>query len=290
MIVDEISDKQLQLLASPWAATFYDLIRLAQEDLLITSPFISGEPIRKLVGIISEKPSLRLHIVTNLAIKSLLDGSLDIFSLTNLVEMIPSSKLTYLPSLHAKVYIADNKAAIITSGNLTNNGLIGNREYGVLLRNSADIIEVRSDLTNYANLGNVVSLDTLKALSAATHDLKEQRQRAEKSINAKLRKIFEQRTNVAKVELLKARAKGKTTHGIFCDTVLYLLESRGPLTTVELHPLTQQIHPDLCDDTIDRVIDGVHFGKKWKHYIRNAQQALKRQGLIDFDGARWFIK
>jgi len=50
----------------------------------------------------------------------------------------------------------------------------------------------------------------------------------------------------------------------------------------------QQIHPDLCDDTIDRVIDAVHFGKKWKHYVRNAQQALKRKGLIDFDGQRWF--
>ena len=149
---------------------------------------------------------------------------------------------------------------------------------------------VRSDLINYANLGNVVSLDTLKALSAATFDLKEQRQRTEKSINARLKQIFEQRTIAAKVELLKARARGKTTHGIFCDTVVYLLENRGPLTTAELHPLIQQIHPDLCDDSIDRVIDGVHFGKKWKHYVRNSQQALKRQGLIKFDGIKWFIR
>lgn len=290
MIIDNVSDKPLQLLASPWASTFYDLVKVAQEDLLITSPFISGEPIRKLVRIISEKPSLKVHVVTNLAINSLLDGVLDISSLTDLVEMLPNSQLTYLPGLHAKVYIADDKAAIVTSGNLTNSGLISNYEYGVLLLNSADVVEMRSDLIKYANLGNVVSLDTLKALSVATQDLKEQRQRAEKSINAKLRKVFEQRVNDTKVELLRARARGKTTHGIFCDTVLYLLENRGPLTTVELHPLTKQIHPDLCDDMIDRVIDGVHFGKKWKHYVRNAQQALKRQGLIGFDGVRWFIK
>ncbi len=57
--------------------------------------------------------------------------------------------------------------------------------------------------------------------------------------------------------------------------------------TIELHPLIQHIHPDLCDDSIDRVIEGVHFGKKWKHYVRNAQQALRRKGLIDFDGQRW---
>jgi hypothetical protein len=45
--------------------------------------------------------------------------------------------------------------------------------------------------------------------------------------------------------------------------------------------------PDLCDDSVDRVIDGVHFGKKWKHYVRNAQQYLKRSGEIEFDGSRW---
>jgi hypothetical protein len=288
MTMGDIPEKQFAFLVSPWASTFYDLVGLAQEDLLITSPFISSEPLKKLAEIISKKPFLRLHIVTNLAIDSLLTGSLDISCLTNLVQLMPSSKVTYLPSLHAKVYIADNKAAIITSGNLTSNGLIGNREYGVLLHNSADVAQVRSDLTRYAALGNLVPLDTLIALSQATHDLRKQWKRADKSINAQLRKTFEQHAEDTKIELLKARARGKTTHGIFCDTVLYLLEKYGSLSTVELHPLVQQIHPDLCDDTIDRIIDGVHFGKKWKHYVRNAQQALKRDGLIDFDGTRWF--
>jgi hypothetical protein len=118
--------------------------------------------------------------------------------------------------------------------------------------------------------------------------LKATRQEADKSIKTKLRAAFEQRTEAAKLELFKARARGKTTHGIFCDTVLYLLEREGPLRTGELHPLIQHIHPDLCDDTIDRVIDGVHFGKRWKHYVRNTQQALRRKGLIGFDGQRWF--
>lgn len=118
--------------------------------------------------------------------------------------------------------------------------------------------------------------------------MKTVRQRADRSVKTKLRVAFEQRIEATKLELLKARAKGKTTHGIFSDTVLYLLEQKGPLRTVELHPLVQQIHPDLCDDTIDRVIDSVHFGKRWKHYVRNARQALERKGIIDFDGQRWF--
>jgi len=39
--------------------------------------------------------------------------------------------------------------------------------------------------------------------------------------------------------------------------------------------------------TPDSAIEGVNFGKKWKHYVRNAQQYLKRHGQVQFDGARW---
>ena len=73
---------------------------------------------------------------------------------------------------------------------------------------------------------------------------------------------------------------------MFCDTILYLLQ-RGPLATRDLHPLIQSIHPELCDDSIDRVIAGVHFGKRWKHYVRSAQHALKRRGAVLLDGGLW---
>lgn len=287
--VSALPNVLVEFVTSPWETKFYSLVELAQEELLVASPFLSAKPLKRIVEIVRGKQGIiRIDVVTNLAVDSLLGGSLDVAALLNLAQSVPNSTVTYLPSLHAKIYIADNKLAAVTSANLTDGGLTRNREYGVLLRDSALVSQVRSDLTRYASLGTKVSLDTLEALTQATQDLKTIREKADKSVSAKLKAVFEQRTEVARVELLKARAKDKTTHGIFCDTVLYLLEEKGPLETVELHPLIQQIHPDLCDDTIDRVIDGVHFGKKWKHYVRNAQQALKRQGLIDSDGQRWF--
>lgn len=285
------ADASVELLESPWATTFYNLVSTAEEELLVASPFISSKPLEKVIEIIEDKQSLDsvyVSIVTNLAVDSLLRGSIDVAALLHLAQSIPNSTITYLPSLHAKIYVVDNKAAVITSANLTNSGLVGNHEYGVLLRDPMFVSKVRIDLTRFASLGNKVSLDTLAALAQATQELKATRQQADKSITTKLRVAFEQRTEAAKLELFKARARGKTTHGIFCDTVLYLLEREGPLRTVELHPLVQHIHPDLCDDTIDRVIDGVHFGKKWKHYVRNAQQALKCKGFVGFDGQRWF--
>jgi phosphatidylserine/phosphatidylglycerophosphate/cardiolipin synthase-like enzyme len=285
-----VLDTALEFLASPWATTFYGLVNMAQEELLIASPYLGNEPLRKVAEIIGRKQSsgVRIDILTNLAVDNLLSGSLDVGALLYLAQSIPNSTITYLPSLHAKIYIADTRTAVVTSANLTHNGLVGNHEYGVLLRDSALVSKVRNDLTRYASLGNQVSLDTLAALAQASQDLKTVRQQADRSMRAKLKAEFEQRTEMAKLELLKARAKGKTTHGIFCDTILYLLEQYGPLATVELHPLIQQIHPDLCDDSIDRVIDGVHFGKRWKHFVRMAQNHLKSKGLVGLDGRRWY--
>jgi phosphatidylserine/phosphatidylglycerophosphate/cardiolipin synthase-like enzyme len=274
-----------QVLTSPWASSFYELVESAQEQLLIASPFLSNQPLTKIVRILCAKSpvtDIRVEVLTNLAVDSLLSGVLD------MVISLPSTSVTYLPGLHAKVYVADARTAIISSGNLTTSGLTTNYEYGVLLRDPLMVEKVRDDLTKYGSLGNRVPLETLEVLAQATEDLKVVRQRAERSINASLRKEFEERTEQAKLELLRARAQGKTTHGIFTDTVLYLLEQEGALTTSELHPLVKQILPDMCDDSIDRVIGDVHFGKKWKHYVRNSQLALRRRGIIDHDGRRWF--
>ena len=79
---------------------------------------------------------------------------------------------------------------------------------------------------------------------------------------------------------------GESTNAIFVRTILYLLRNAA-LTTREMHPLIHNIHPDLCDDTIDRVINGIQFGKEWKHRVRGAQVVLRRKGLIELVDGRW---
>lgn len=289
-----MSDKaSLEILSSPWDAQFYDLVASAQNDLLIMSPFISRPPLEKICHIVEEKSSttpLQVSIVTNLALNSMVSGSLDIGALVGFVKALPETQITYLPSLHAKVYIADSLAAVVTSGNLTMGGLKNNHEYGVLTRDPGIVAEIRSDLLRYASLGSLVPLDMLEGIGEATKELKEISKAADKTVQAKIKAVVEQRTEFARLELLKIRAKGKTTHGIFSDTIMYLLRQRGPLSTADLQPLIQQIHPDLCDDSVDRIIDDVHFGKKWKHHVRNAQLFLKRKKAIALDGERWTLQ
>jgi len=276
-------------LPSPWHTHFDQLVRTARCNLLLASPYIARPAIHRLLHNLPsrEAPTLNVHVLTDLAVPSLVEGSIEPAALIDLLDALPRSTVTLVPRLHAKVYLADTSAAIVTSANLTRAGLLHNQEYGVLLQDPPLVRTVRADLEAYARLGNVVSRARLQAIKIAAEEMQQTRSRLMTSARATLRREFESRVEHATTEVLHAQAEGRTTNSIFCETILYLLERHGPLATRELHPLLQAIHPDLCDDSMDRVIAGVHFGKLWKHYVRNAQQFLKRRGLITFDGHRW---
>lgn len=281
----------VSLVRSPWAKSFQGLLSLVEQDLLISCPFVTRFASERILASLDQrqvKESIRVRLITDLRPEGALAGSMDLEALSELGRDVPGFELTHLPSVHAKVYVADCRMAIVTSGNLTEPGLWGNVEYGVALADSDLVSEVRSDIEGYASLGAKVTTADVTALAAEMAELKALYRKAERSIRAQARRVYREKLASVHVRLFRHRAKGKTTHAIFSDTIRFLL-TRGPLRTDELHPLIKLLHPDLCDDSVDRVIDGVHFGKKWKHYVRNAQQYLKRRGEIRFEGARWHL-
>lgn len=283
----------VELLSGPWDGHLVDLVRSARHDLCLVSPFLRGEPLELIARTVGEHPPNArpgVQVITNLRPGSLLDRSLDVAALAGFVDKVERSDVVHLPSLHAKVYIADSHAAIVTSANLTNGGLWRNREYGVLLHNEQTVRGLRKDIGDYAALGSVVENSLLSELARETERLRaaqvETEHSADKETRARLGNLLAETRDL----VLQARASGKTTTGILAATIIYLLQRQGPLTTRALHPLIQKLHPDICDDDSDRVIDGVHFGKKWKHHVRNAQQQLRRRGQIErlADG-RWAL-
>ncbi|MGA2904386.1 MAG: phospholipase D-like domain-containing protein [Candidatus Korobacteraceae bacterium] len=281
----------VSLLRSPWIGAFQKLLSLADEDLVIACPFVKRFATDCIVAEMTGRgirESFRLLLITDLRPESTLAGAMDLDALEELGSKVPGFVLTHLPSTHAKVYVADHKMAIVTSGNLTGPGLSGNVEYGVALTEMRIVGEIRSDIESYAKLGATVPVKDVAGLAEEMQELRKLFQRAEKSVRAQARRMFRQKLESTHLRLLRYRARGKTTHAIFADTIRFLL-AKGPLRTEELHPLIQLLQPDLCDDSVDRVIDGVHFGKKWKHHVRNAQQSLKRNGEIRFDGSRWHL-
>lgn len=268
---------------------FERLLDTADSSLVLCSPFIGSGPCRLVEERIRQRSrtdSVDLRIVTDLSRDNLLSGATDVRALLRLAEAIAGTRVRFLPSLHAKVYIADDTCAVITSSNLTDNGMFRNFEYGVLLEDPSAVAKIRADVVRYSELGSPISGEQLRVFAQITDDLCGLSREIQRSAGKSVRQEFERRVAAADIEIVRARAAGRTAHSIFADTILHLLRG-GPLRTVDLNLRIQQIHPDLCDDSVDRVIDGQHFGKKWKHGVRTAQVYLRRGGRIERTDDKW---
>src|SRR5271157_5775979 len=150
----------VELLRSPWRSHLSDLLSIPQEFLLLACPFIT-QPVAQWIGEHLAKNTavqqMRILCLTNLRVESVLSGSLELEGLTKLGRAFPNFAPIHLPGLHAKVFIADYKRAIITSGNLTHGGLKGNCEYGVAIRIPELVRQIREDFEGYARLGATLS-------------------------------------------------------------------------------------------------------------------------------------
>jgi len=274
--------EKIKFLISPWKNEFIETIKQARKELFVSSPYIDQKGVDLLCKIIKRRDRIKLALITNLTIPNIVNKFTDPIALLKLHKNFNLVKISSLGRLHAKVYLIDNIGGIITSANLTGGGLITNFEYGVLINDKKIISEVKEDMLKYFSLGNVFDKEALEKIAEKAQKIYKVKKETDNFIGkTKLVQLLKQTTENLNIELLKNRIKeGKTINAIFSDTILYLLKKKGPLTTAELHPLIQSIHPDICDNSIDRVINGQHFGKKWKHQVRSAQQFLKKQGLI----------
>lgn len=282
---------QYKLLLSPWKNEFINALAGAKRELIISSPFIDTKGTRILSDAVSERKSVDVSLITNLTMQNVIDGFTDPSALLELYKQFAQVRISSLGRLHAKVYLIDDKIAIVTSANLTGGGLLNNFEYGVLIEERDVIFAIKEDISKYYTLGNIFDKDILEKINAETEKIHKIKNRTQNIIkNTKLAQLLRRSTDTLNFELLRNRIReGKTINAIFSDTILYLLKKKGPLRTDEIHPLVQAIHPDICDDSIDRIIDGQHFGKKWKHLVRDAQQALKRGGLIFLKNNKWHL-
>lgn len=273
--------------------TWHDLLRAkikaAQNELLICSPYVTEDGCRFYKEYMSPEFRSRgkLRVLSDLSPVNLVQRSTDPKAIQKLFSDVTSWKLRHLPHLHAKVYVFDCTYAIVTSANLTVGGLHRNFEIGVGISDQVTVLRLRDEVLAYSKLGAPVHSDELNIYCELAVKVQAQYASLLKSAKRKARQEFERSLGELDSYLIRLRTSGGPVTSLFAQTIVFLLERRGPLSTKELHPLIQEIHPDLCDDTVDRVIDGVHYGKKWKHWIRSAQQRLKSTGRITLEDGKW---
>ncbi len=217
----------------------------------------------------------------------MLHGSLDVKAIENFCLSFPETQVNHLPGLHAKVYVADDHTAIITSGNLTASSLTNNFEYGIRVKDRKQVSKISQNLLEYENLGMRLTVEQLNRFSEIAENLVKTYEFVFRTPELELKEKLDQQLDDAKNKIDELRgASGDSTNKIFGRAILYILRN-GPLATEAIHNQIQSLHPDLCDDSEDRVINGVHFGKLWKHHVRNAQQALKKKNRIELVDGMW---
>ena len=280
---------------SPWLATFDQFASSIRESAIIAAPYITRQPVERLANKLgSHRKSVRLDLLTNLYSDSLIDGSLDIGALAWLCEQVPGTTVRHLRYLHAKAYVADEHTAIVTSANLTNGGLRRNSELGVAITEPEGVRDIAEDLTEYGNLGVLVPTDALFELDSMVRQAQVSKAAADRVIPNSVKAEHDAIRNNMNERLVLLRIAGEafatnpraSITARFCDAIKYVLRHHGPLSTREMNPIIQNLLPELCDDEVDRIINGVTFGRKWKHQVRNAQVQLRRDGSIVQEGGR----
>lgn len=126
----------LNIVKTPTCNSFFNLIKNSKDEVLLCAPYIKKDIVKDILKF--KKPEVKLEVITSSNIANFINGSLDIGAIKQLIEN--GCKVLNFQDLHAKIYLFDNEKALITSANLTNNGLFHNYEYGVLVENDKESI------------------------------------------------------------------------------------------------------------------------------------------------------
>ncbi len=276
--------RMLDLIQTPFSPAFKTFADDIATDCFICSPYITSEPVRMLVDTMTRKKlsgNVTINVLTDISYRTLAQGSTETSALLYLFDNHPKVRITYLPAIHAKVYIANQSWAIITSANFTRGGGAMNVEYGVKIRDRKIVRRIRRDMNEYRKLGVDITRDDLEDIHARVEEIRKSIATEQRAI-AHVISTHSAAQHRIEDDLIRMRVKRRSVNAIFSETLLYLLSKR-PATTQALHEHVRAIHRDLCDDDSDRMIDGRSFGKLWKHQVRSSQVSLRRAGSIGYD-------
>ena len=137
----------IELIKSPWEDLFLDMVEQTEDILRITSPYIKSKSVEKMIS--AKGSDVSIEYITSFKLMNFYRKSSDFEALSTILNNHGTIK--NYQALHAKIYVFDERQAIVTSGNLTYGGLNSNYEYGVLIRDENNVSSVIQDFYNIFN-------------------------------------------------------------------------------------------------------------------------------------------
>ena len=248
----------IQLLNGAWRKDLSGIASTADQSVLIAAPYIKYEEAVWFCELL--RPGVEVISLVNIDAEAVSASALDVTALRCLAEASPFAKLIALSNLHAKVFVVDEKAAIVTSGNLT----------------------IRKDMLSFARLGSQVDTNTIVELASLETGLRFARANITSSTTPDAKRRFAKVMRQARPVLASLQVGKRSAHAVFGEAIQFI-PARGPQTTKAIQREVSQLMPTLCDDREYLIIKGERYGKAWKRRFRHAQLHLKRRGVVTYN-------
>lgn len=131
----------MEILKTPWKERFLDLVYQSKKSIKMTSPYLKSEICKDILKV--KNSNSKIYFITSFKVKSIYSGALDISALENIIYC--NGIIKSYPKLHSKIYLFDDKRAVITSSNLTIGGMLKNFEYGILIEEQDCVRKILND-------------------------------------------------------------------------------------------------------------------------------------------------
>ncbi len=131
----------MEVIRNPWEKKFLSFVSQSRKSIKIASPYIKNSSVTKLLKL--RKPKTILKLINSFTNYNYANNSSDFKALEQIIKA--RGIIKNLPSLHAKIYIFDDTRAVVTSANLTYNGLNANYEYGILVEEEKIVSNISKD-------------------------------------------------------------------------------------------------------------------------------------------------
>lgn len=140
----------MQVINNNWLNYFLEQLEQTQK-LCLVSPFINNSMVTHLL---KNWKGEEIRVITRFNLNDFKNGASSLSALERLVK--EGIGVKGISELHSKLYLFDNKCAIITSANFTTGGFFNNHELGVLLHELDKISETNFYVESLWSLSNQV--------------------------------------------------------------------------------------------------------------------------------------
>jgi hypothetical protein len=162
----------MNLLHEDLTSVIESAVKGAQKSILIVSPYIKYKTAARIIDIVKNK-ELKLKILTLPPGEEYITGATDLEAILALQDN--GFEIKMLPSLHAKIYLIDEKRVFIGSANFTNKGLglakEPNKEIIIEENMSQEYIELI--MNEFWNHEEVRAIDYYKGFEAKVKNLQD---------------------------------------------------------------------------------------------------------------------